>query len=844
MRTSELPLVAEKRGGTLRNLATGPVVWLILLLLVSSWARADRIGTGTGYVDRLEYFPADRSLLVAGWAAPEQPTVFTSNLVVKVSGREVYRGRLQRSERPDVVAATGRPDWLWSGWQVQFALPRDIETGERPVAVRVRLSNGVEFDLESAPPARSIKIPFQRRPSVLTLAVASAAVLLPLLCFAFADPMANAVRRRIWRNASAASVFAVSVALSFLLLVATGVTGSSLRLALDASPFVEHDSIHWFGELRAVRGDEWALITPLAIGQVTHEPPLPIINRNLGPDGQNMLVVGMTGVPVKHVSTLVKPATWGYFVFDLRRALAWHWWLPFFACFAALWVFLRRILGTEWRVAAALSLTVAVAPYSVAFSGWPAYAVLFPVIGIVAADGLLRAHRLAAATFYGVLLGLSIAGFGLLLYPAWQISLAYLLVPLALAAFLREHHRLQLGSPQLVASVTALLTSAFLLAAWWLNARDAVSAIASTVYPGQRTTEVGGDIDPWFLIKGLMSPVTMYGSSTIMDQSDAGSFVFLLLPAVVGVLAHTVAARKLDPCAVVLLGYVTWVLVFVFTGFGISLARYTLWGSSPPYRQDLGLGLAQVLLFAWLAARAQESNLTGARWLWPLALAVAAVTALGAGVMFRYLPTAIATLLSPAFVALSCAALGAAAYLLVTRRIGLFLGVYCAWMLGTSIPFNPLAQAPTAITVDAALFQSRSSETPTALPPRIAVVGPPAWVMTLLAAGMSVTNAVHHYPQESLWKSLDPSGSQHVVYNRYHRLLFALATLPEGTSHRIDSPRLDEVRVTLDPRRFDFQTLGADAVLAAPEEAAALSENAGLQQVARHSEWTLYRIVR
>ena len=56
----------------------------------------------------------------------------------------------------------------------------------------------------------------------------------------------------------------------------------------------------------------------------------------------------LTGVPVAHASALAKPATWGFFAFDLRRALAWAWCLGAqpSAEDSALGVWFTRILQT------------------------------------------------------------------------------------------------------------------------------------------------------------------------------------------------------------------------------------------------------------------------------------------------------------------------------------------------------------------------------------------------------------------------------------------------------------------------------------------------------------------
>ena len=121
---------------------------------------------------------------------------------------------------------------------------------------------------------------------------------------------------RAWPQAHA---FGAALTVSFALLVASGATGSSLALLLRPPSVLVESTQAWFGAPRMVRSDEWEVITPLALAQARHDPPWPVINHNLGEDGQNMLVIGMTGMPVAHASALARPATWGFFAFDQRR---------------------------------------------------------------------------------------------------------------------------------------------------------------------------------------------------------------------------------------------------------------------------------------------------------------------------------------------------------------------------------------------------------------------------------------------------------------------------------------------------------------------------------------------
>ena len=108
------------------------------LLLCSLWAQAAQLGSG--HVDQVRV--EGRQMAITAWAASERPELFITAAIVRLDGRIVYRGRVQRADRPDVVAATGRPDWLGSGISMRFALPHEQAPGAHVLSVTVHRSDG------------------------------------------------------------------------------------------------------------------------------------------------------------------------------------------------------------------------------------------------------------------------------------------------------------------------------------------------------------------------------------------------------------------------------------------------------------------------------------------------------------------------------------------------------------------------------------------------------------------------------------------------------------------------------------------------------------------------------
>src|SRR5262249_21013824 len=251
--------------------------------------------------------------------------------------------------------------------------------------------------------------------------------------------------------------------LVFALLVGLGIHGSSIPFATEWWAPESHYSGYVFGFIpkmaaesprinnlaltelamahpRAVRSDEWLVTTPLALAQLQHSPRFPVVNSNIG-DGQNMLI--NPGVPVWHPSAVARPATWGYFLLGGQRGLAWSWWFQVFSCFTALFLLLEIILAGRQRLAAFGAFWFCGSAYVVCFSLLPAYYAAFPAMMCVAAYYLLSSNKPVVQLASGVLLGLSAAGFFMLLYPPWQLPLGYflLLVFLALAYRDRLHRR-------------------------------------------------------------------------------------------------------------------------------------------------------------------------------------------------------------------------------------------------------------------------------------------------------------------------------------------------------------------------------------------------------------------
>lgn len=620
---------------------------------------------------------------------------------------------------------------------------------------------------------------------------------------------------------------------AFVLLTALGITGSSWQWLAQGSAsqsvLFKGSATHVF-EKRLIRSDEYIVSTPSVLAQWNHVPRFPIINDNLGIEGQNMGVIGMTGVPIAQPAALARPATWGYFFLPLRQAMAWHWQLPFFACLFFFWQALNLLRPSKSGLNLLLSLTFCVAPYAVGWSLWPLYAAFFPLALFVAAASMLRTQQLAKALPLGLAVGLLLAGWALVLYPPWQITVGTFMAFMVVGWAADHWSSVRFRKVQILGISLAILVAAALLASWWLDTADAVAKIQATVYPGTRTAQQGGDLPLFWALRGYTNPETLAFTTVLKNPSEASSYFLLPLPCLL--LGIWLATRTscyrwtLRAC----MGFVAFWLVFRFAGMPLWLVKTTLWGRVPTERLDLALGLAFTVLLALMNGRWQLPRGWRTRQAISFGCMGLCVTLASAWLVvmeFRAVLPGLVHFFSPVLWALVLA-IGFGTWWMMRGRIYAAACMLLLLSLMTTLDFNPLSFAPRSVELSAPSTALASNDNhPGHLVRTLVVNGRSRIPMMLAAAGVPVVNGVLYYPQRTFWEKIGLPEQDWPKVNRYQHLMFELAHLPQGQDFKVQNA-IDAVLVTIDPQRFNFANTGAERVAITEEAAKELRSNPSL----------------
>ena len=819
-----------------------PLLGFLAFVLCTGLALADteQHNEFEGSIDAVFYDAPLNQLQVNGWAWDTVTALPAAKLRISVRGHDYQANSLSRIARKDVATARAIPV-LETGFSSTIALSEALPGGLHPVEVTAIFSDDRSVRLLSwsgETPRVPVDKPRSRHWILLALVLGWIALACVPRLRQWGDRAGNWVKTHPHRISTA-------IGATFLLLVAFGITGSSLQLlsqgpqgpfGLGAMEF-KGSSARIF-KPRDLRSDEWGVLTPNALAQWQHNPPFPVVNTNLGLEGQNMGVIGMTGAPIAQPAALARPATWGYFLLPLRQALSWHWQLPFFACLFFLWKALNLLRPRTPGFNLALAATFCVAPYAAAWSLWPLYAAFFPLALFVTTAAALRTGSVAKTLPLGAAMGLLLAGWVLVLYPPWQITVGTFFVALTIGWVADHRHELQFRKAQWLCIGLALLIAAALVGSWWLDTADAVEQMRATIYPGSRNVLQGGEIGNLWALRGYTNPETLtFGVGPHTNQSEISSYILFPLPILLLGLLHCKRTSSGRWTVRACMAFIAFWIVFRFFGVPLWLAKITLWSYVPSGRLDLAIGLACTVLMA-LIHTDRQPHAPNSRARLPLLTALC-VAAGGAGLVFmelHLLPREIFANNSRPFLWAMLLAGLFGSWWMMRGQMRSTVSMILLLSLVSTLGFNPVSRAPRSLDLPApaAALASENTQTHKPLLRTLVIGGWGVGPMTLAAVGVPTINGVLYYPQREFWEKIGLAPADWPTVNRYQHLGFALANLPAGPTFRVQTNHLDAVNVAIDPRRFDFASTGAQRVAALEEDAKSLRDSPHLSELGQH----------
>ncbi|MCM0605458.1 MAG: hypothetical protein KA715_05160 [Xanthomonadaceae bacterium] len=416
----------------------------------------------------------------------------------------------------------------------------------------------------------------------------------------------------------------------------------------------------------------------------------------------------------------------------------------------------------------------------------------------------------------GLVLGWSLTCFAYWLYPAFQVPVAW--VGLAIFTGLFWRHK-QSGLVifwdinKTVGLALAILIPLISLCLFYIDAKDAISAMANTVYPGQRVS-YGGQFAFWPLFSNNLIPFGIIRQYKNFSNICESASSILIYPVLFVFIFKQLINKKVDP-VVMMLGIVL-VILTAWTWIPLPhwVGRISGFSRVPESRAVIGHAFANVALLVTISSLYFKNDRTSLEqkkiaFLWGISWTT---------LVMLFFPQALTDAPGESVQKMTqwiLYAVGAnfcLAYLIgLKHRTVISYLAFFHFIL--TIPFNPIVKGGASDLFENSLFAKTlfSLDNEAKKNKKWIVFGNASLATFTRTLGLTTINGVHVYPQNDIWKKLDPKVESRNITNRYAHVQFSLAKSNETMT--IKSPQPDVIDVKISPLDPKFLSLGATFIL-------------------------------
>ena len=579
-----------------------------------------------------------------------------------------------------------------------------------------------------------------------------------------------------------------------------GITGSGLGF-LDRYGVIQANQKIISGYYQSIRGDEFGVLTPLCLSQMRHKPPFPVVNKTIDVEGKNMLIVHDFGVPVKHISTVARPTTWGYFTGSIRFGMAWNWLFPIFIGFVGISLLFNLLIGV-YRINMLLALAIVFAPICSAWSYFSLYELGLGSVAVWSFLQVLKSDNCKLNVLLALLCGWAATAFVLTLYLPRLIPMSWLFIIFSLCIILKDelYKEFKGKIPFIAISILFICT---IMAFWYFDAKDAIYAMLNSVYPGKRVV-LGGTFSSFDFVRGWFPFQLVYYKAPISNQSELSSFPNLIFLIVSLIVFYKGSFKGSRIPLLFLGGLIFFFYIYQYVGFPEWLAQFTFFSRTHPRRVDSSIMLAQVLFLVYFIKNCYIGTEKSKNSFYCVFL-----TTILSGVIIYFtvnyrMDGAVKTYLLN----------NHREYLYIFFITYLFMVCFYVrnWLYGSiclllifafpGVMFNPLSIAPQHINSNVPDYIAKTSGTNKC---RLLFITGSRWEANSgYAVGQASLNGVHHYVDEYMFKNIYlklPNGEQ---FNRFNHTRFYF---DESISSFEVKARAHFIDWKVNPRTYNFSKL-------------------------------------
>lgn len=536
-----------------------------------------------------------------------------------------------------------------------------------------------------------------------------------------------------------------------------------------------------FGESRAIRSDEWLVQTPLYLSQVVDGKGINRINDKVRSDGEDAIISAYG--PAVDISTIGKPFNWGFLILGAERGFSWYWNSKLIMLSLLSYEIILALTNRNKNVAL-IGMTLIV--FASATQWWFSTAVVDLIIFsqglVVSVYYYLRMNKLRYKILNSLLFISSGIGFVISIYPPIQVSLGYATLIFLVHVVLSQKEKIK-KKDYLVFSLTTVCILSIVGYVIY-SARDAISLLMGTVYPGSRV-ETGGGFPLSELNSYLVGWLLPYKNIGFSNSCEVSGYINLI-PMIVILFFIRDKNRKGDLLIKSTFIFLCIACLFVLVGFPKIISKIILFSFVTNSRMRLTIGLVAIYLICMLIANIDKDKYSHAKATIISSITIAILT-------ISIIETEYYKYIGKEGVFLAALLFGIMIFYFVKGYIKQITSFIMVFMIVSGFTVNPICVGLSPI------YEKKISKEISSIDKKEEGkwIGLDSLVAGdfLLANGVNVINSTHYYPDLKLWSKLDREGKYEDIYNRYAHIIIDITE--EDTNFELNQEDVVKVNVNI-----------------------------------------------
>lgn len=557
----------------------------------------------------------------------------------------------------------------------------------------------------------------------------------------------------------------------FILLVSFKINGSSIGAwDMYASELIDQtENSLIMGDNRAIRSDEWMVQTTYYMAQAMSEDFYPLYNTNIMDDGLNMILAYNS--PVANLSIIGKPFNWGFLLLGKEYGLSWYWAFKTIAlwllAFELSMILTKKMKGISILASFWITFSPAIQWWFMQHVGDTIFFTLAMIVAFYKYVENIKDKKWKKLSF-SLMFAFSAIGFALVIYPAFQVPLAYLILVFMAVIYFGMFKRPKLKKDDYIFVSMIILIIGIVLGQFLLTSMDAIKATLETVYPGKRVS-TGGGVELFRYSEFMINTYTPFRDINYLNNCEVSSFINFFIGSVI--VLFVAISKKVKNIGIGIALFIVALLQFIWTvvPFNETIAKITFLSYVPTDRMMLMFNFTAMLLSIWAIGVIFREKIIS-----PLVGGIIAVV--------NFSIYALLILKSPYrdYTNLRYLIILFAIYLII--NVSIFVRWKMVFFIAMSVlifmsgmTVNPVVKGVGGIynkTLSKAIIEIEEND-----PDSVWLAeGEETKGEFIYANGAKAINGTHFYPALSTWKKISEDYDDEIIYNRYAHVKISLTT--------------------------------------------------------------------